>query len=367
MTKRRLLMTADSVGGVWQYAIDLADALARDHDVVIAHLGPAPDTAQRAALAARTSIRLVETGQRLDWLASDSAAVRAAARGVAELAQAIDADIVQLNSPALAGAYRFDRPVVAVDHGCVATWWDAVRPGEAPPAAMRWHVELVGQGLRAADCVVTPTAAYGEAVRRCYALPFAPLAVHNGRTRLTRPEGVPTRRAFTAGRLWDAAKSTPLLDAVAARLPIPFVAAGPATAPYGEAVTLDHLCHLGTLGEHGLARQLAQRPVFVSAARFEPFGLAVLEAASAGCPLVLSDIPAFRELWDGAAHFVAGEAPDDWARAIMALADDPHEAAWLGQAAAARAARRTPAAMAEGMRAAFARVAPPARLRERAA
>ena len=40
-------------------------------------------------------------------------------------------------------------------------------------------------------------------------------------------------------------------------------------------------------------------------ALYEPFGLAVLEAAQAGCALVLSDIPTFRELWDGAALFVA--------------------------------------------------------------
>ena len=44
--------------------------------------------------------------------------------------------------------------------------------------------------------------------------------------------------------------------------------------------------------------------VFVSPALYEPFGLAVLEAAQAGCALVLADIPTFRELWDGAALFV---------------------------------------------------------------
>ena len=38
----------------------------------------------------------------------------------------------------------------------------------------------------------------------------------------------------------------------------------------------------------------------------------MLEAASAGCPLILGDIPTFRELWDGAAVFVA---PDDARRA----------------------------------------------------
>ena len=50
---------------------------------------------------------------------------------------------------------------------------------------------------------------------------------------------------------------------------------------------------------------MARTAVFVSPALYEPFGLAVLEAAQAGCALVLSDIPTFRELWDGVALFVA--------------------------------------------------------------
>jgi glycosyltransferase involved in cell wall biosynthesis len=59
---------------------------------------------------------------------------------------------------------------------------------------------------------------------------------------------------------------------------------------------------------------MARTAVFVSPALYEPFGLAVLEAAQAGCALVLSHIPTFRELWDGAALFVA---PGD----LRALAD----------------------------------------------
>ena len=62
-----------------------------------------------------------------------------------------------------------------------------------------------------------------------------------------------------------------------------------------------------------VARHLARQPIFVSTALYEPFGLAVLEAAQAGCALVLSDIPTFRELWDGAARFVP--ARDDGALA----------------------------------------------------
>jgi glycosyltransferase involved in cell wall biosynthesis len=58
------------------------------------------------------------------------------------------------------------------------------------------------------------------------------------------------------------------------------------------------------LSAREVAERLAERPVFVSASRYEPFGLAVLEAARAGCALLLSDIPTFRELWAGAAAFV---------------------------------------------------------------
>ena len=48
-----------------------------------------------------------------------------------------------------------------------------------------------------------------------------------------------------------------------------------------------HLQRLGRLDDAGIAAELAGRPVFVSLARYEPFGLGVLEAASAGCARTL--------------------------------------------------------------------------------
>jgi glycosyltransferase involved in cell wall biosynthesis len=103
------------------------------------------------------------------------------------------------------------------------------------------------------------------------------------------------------------------------------------------------------LGDTELAAHLAARPVFVSAAIFEPFGLAVLEAAQAGCPLVLSDIPSFRELWDGAATFVTPGDEDGFVDAITRLLDQSDLRAERGRAAVARAARYTPAATATAM------------------
>jgi glycosyltransferase involved in cell wall biosynthesis len=77
--------------------------------------------------------------------------------------------------------------------------------------------------------------------------------------------------------------------------------------------------------------------IFVSPARYEPFGLSVLEAAGAGCALVLSDIPTFRELWDGAAIFVSADDAGGLRGALIDLCADSRSRAWLQQAALTRA------------------------------
>ena len=114
-----------------------------------------------------------------------------------------------------------------------------------------------------------------------------------------------------------------------------------------------HLRALGQLEGNELPALLGLRPVFVSAATFEPFGLAALEAAAAGCALVLSNIPTFRELWDGVAIFVDPTDAEGFADAIAAIVGDQGRRSELGEAAAQRASRFTPAATARGMAAIY--------------
>jgi glycosyltransferase involved in cell wall biosynthesis len=350
-----LLMTADSVGGVWQYATDLARALTRHGwRTTLAHLGPPPSDEQRASLVDEPGIDLVETGLPLDWLTEDEDEIARSAEALAKIARERRVDLVQLNAAPLAAVARFPVPVVTVTHSCIATWWAAVKP-EPLASEFFWRTALVGAGLRASDRVVAPSGAFADATMDAYRLKHRPLVVHNGRPLITRPSFAMHDFCFTAGRLWDKAKNVATLDRVAGRLAVPFRAAGALQGPNGEAAApLAHLYALGRVDEEQIGRWLGSRPVFVSAALYEPFGLAVLEAAAAGCPLVLSDIPTFRELWDGAATFCAANDDRAFAEIADTIVGDAGLRLALGEAARERAARYTPMAMAAGMAAIYA-------------
>jgi len=367
---RRLLMTADAVGGVWTYATELAAALpAQGFEVVLAVVGPAPQPHAFRAAAQLPGVQVIDTGLPLDWLA-DAAGTRRTASDLADLAARLGVDLVHLNSPALAGMAEWPAPVLGVAHGCLAAWWDAVHPGEPLPGDMAWHRRTMEQGLAACARVIAPTAAFARQLQALYALAERPGVVHNGRSwpDLRQPSP-PAPFVLTAGRLWDEAKNTALLDDVAGRVSARFEAAGPQAGPGGQRAELRSLVALGNLAPADLWRRMAERPIFVSAARFEPFGLAVLEAAACGCALVLADIPPFRELWDGAAEFAAPGDATDLARRIDWLMTHPRQRLALGERGRRRAAHfsvaRMAAAMAREYRAALG--AAPAAMRERAA
>ena len=338
-------MTTDTVGGVWQYSVELAGGLAaHGYRTTLATIGPLPTSDQKRLAANLPGVSLLETTLPLDWLSGNASAVEQAARQLAEMAEALRADCIHLNTPALAGAAAWPAPIVAVAHGCVATWWRAVRRSPLD-AGFTWHRDLVRRGLLAADAVVAPSRSYAEDVRQVYGLPFSPLTVHNGRRAAACSEPY-ADHALTAGRLWDEAKNTAVLDEAAALARTRVAAAGATRGPHGEEFESANLQLLGPLADDDLAALLGRRPVFVSAAVFEPFGLAVLEAAAAGCALVLSDIPTFRELWNGSAIFVESDDARGFADAIDTLAEDAALRSDCGERAARRAARYTPEACA---------------------
>lgn len=343
---RRVLMTADAVGGVWTYALDLAEGLAA-HGVAttLAVLGPSPSDDQRRDAERRFGLTLVDTGLPLDWTAETPAEIETASLALRDLAGALRPDIIHLNSPALAEIGGFGAPVLGACHSCQATWWAAVRTGPAP-ADMAWRSGPLRRGMAACDMLIAPSRSFAAAVAREHRVP-PPLVVHNGRRAPVQAE--PGRRAlsvFASGRLWDQGKNVAVLDAAAQLAATPVAIAGPLTGPgSGDLVQLAHAQALGRLSAAEVEAWLAQARIYASSALYEPFGLGVLEAAQAGCALVLSDIPTFRELWAGAAVFVDPRAPQAYADAFDILASDEAQARRLGELARARAARFTVEAM----------------------
>ena len=103
-----------------------------------------------------------------------------------------------------------------------------------------------------------------------------------------------------------------------------------------------------------LQRWIAHASIYAQPSRCEPYGLGIMEAAAAGCALVLGDVACLRELWDGAALFVDPDDADELAHALTGLIDDPLRRANFGVRARLRARRYTSAAMAEGYAALYA-------------
>lgn len=340
-----VLMTADAVGGVWSYATGMCRLLAEIR-FVLATMGPRPRAAQRDEIRRLGNVTLVESDYGLEWMADGGGELAESHAWLSDLARHQAVDIIHVNGYAHAGL-DIDRPVVVVAHSDVLSWWQAVHNQAAPP---EWdgYRRRVAAGLAAGDRVVAPTAA----VLRDLARHYGPLAsnaevIANG-VDFTSYLPLPKRAVVvSAGRLWDAAKNLSALDLIAPGLAWPVEIAGDTEGPDGGVSEFSNLHLLGRLTPAQMARHLGSASIFAAPARYEPFGLAVLEAAAAGCALVLGDIPSLRENWEGAAVFVPPVDLSALATAINALIADAEERTRLAAAARHRAHRFTLQRMAQ--------------------
>ncbi|SDY22582.1 glycosyltransferase family 4 protein [Citreimonas salinaria] len=350
---RPVLITLDAVGGVWRYAVDLgAGLVAAGQPVCFAGFGPAPSAAQRAEAEA---LGPLDWGrQALDWMAQGPSDVAGAGRWLADVAARRRASVIQCNLPSLAADIPAGVPVVAVSHSCLASWFEAVR-GETAPAGMRWIHDLTAAGLARADAVVAPSASHATAMTRLYNTLGTVDVVHNA-SRSPVPAAERSRTAVAAGRWWDESKGGATLDRAARDCGWPVLMLGADQGPNGARIDIRHADHRGHLDHDDAAQLIASAGIFVSPSLYEPFGLAVLEAARAGAPLVLADIPTFRELWNSAALFFPPGDADALATALNDLAADEARRDVLGTAAQDRARRYTTQAQTKAMAAIHDRV-----------
>jgi glycosyltransferase involved in cell wall biosynthesis len=351
----KVLMTADAVGGVWTYAIDLCRELcAAGSCVVLATMGPEPSAAQRESAAQISGLRLRSSRYKLEWMDQPWDDVDHAGEWLCGLAGEFRPDVVHLNGYAH-GTCRWDAPVLMVGHSCVLSWWRCVKGCQAPP---QWgeYRRRVAQGLSKADIVVSPTHTMLESLRGDYGpLPSAAV-VPNGRSGHFVP-GLKQPIVLCAGRLWDEAKNVQALARIAADVPWPVYIAGEDASPDGRTVKLNGAMALGRLEPSDLAQWMSRASIYVLPALYEPFGLSALEAALSGCALVLGDIPSLREVWGQAALYADPRSPDELLAALAKLIADPPRREALSTAAMRRARSYSVTRMARAYAGLYARLA----------
>jgi glycogen(starch) synthase len=331
-----VLMTTDAVGGVWRYSLDLCRELARGGAcVTLVCLGPTPTEEQRSDARLVPGLTLREHPEPLEWMPDPWTGVDRSGRYLLALAAELQPDLVHLNGYSH-GALDFAIPKVVVGHSCVLSWWHAVE-ATPPPAHLSTYRERVARGLRGAHAVIAPSRAMLESMKHHYGLESGNV-IFNGSARPPTPQGndEPPKEPIVlcAARLWDRAKNVTVLAEAARGCLWPVVVAGAGSAP--SSVTA-----LGHLAPEALAGWMQRASIYALPARYEPFGLSILEAAAAGAALVLGDIPSLRELWSDAAVYVAPDDASALRSALNRLAQDSGYRRALGERARRHAARYT--------------------------
>jgi glycogen synthase len=333
-----VLMTADAVGGVWTYALELAAQLGRlGVHTTLATMGPPLRADQRKAVSRIPGLAVIESDFKLEWMEDPWFDVALAGKWLLDLERSLSPDVVHLNGYAHASLpWRTPRLVVA--HSCVLSRWQAVVGSDAPPKYRRYR-EAVAAGLSAADAVVAPTQAILDRLRAHYGAPSTAVVIRNGidlrRCRPAKKQAL----VFSAGRLWDDANNIAALASVAGQLPWPVCVAGDDRHPDGSVRRRgEGVRTLGPIPPAEARAWMARASIYALPARYEPFGLSILEAAAHGCALVLGDIESLRELWGPyAAEYVPAEEPEALRTALGHLMADRPLRVRRGRAARERA------------------------------
>jgi glycosyltransferase involved in cell wall biosynthesis len=311
-------------------------------------MGDAPSDSQRADAASIPSLDLRTFAGKLEWMVNPWADVDRSGEWLLALERETAPDVVHLNMYAHA-AQAFRAPTVVAGHSCVLSWWRAVKGEDAPTKYGEYRLR-VQTALLNSTVAVAVSRWMSEQLQHIYSLPASPAVIENGRSwphvRALRKEPV----IFSCGRLWDEGKNLRVLDEAASLTRVPVYAAGEELGASFTAVM-----SLGRLSSSQIRDWLLTASVYAHPALYEPYGLAVLEAALCGCTLLLSDIPSLRELWGDAALFIDPRKPSGWAAAIELIQENEQLRTTLASRARALALTRTAVRMTHGYLHAYAR------------
>jgi glycogen synthase len=327
-----VLVTADSLSGVWTYTRELVTGLvSRGARVTLVTLGEIPLPEQTSWMENLHGLEYRPTAFRLDWMHEAREDLKDSSAYLASLVQELKPDLLHFNHVCY-GSLPVNVPRVVVVHGDLISWWMAVHghpPKESPWLA--WYREAVTRGLAKASVVVTPSAWMRETIRACYTRPRREAVIYNGRNPIFfNPYVSKDDSVLAVGRLLDAGKQVSLLTHHAHPLPVCIVGnetpmpapTNPIRADIKLSMDTASVALKGPQTEAQLRVLYSRAAIFAATSRYEPFGMPALEAAFSRCAIVANDIPSFREIWGDAALYFRSNDANSLASLIRQLSEE---------------------------------------------
>ena len=313
-----VLVTTDTLSGVWSYTQELVTGLAsRGVRVTLVSLGDIPLPQQTAWMDDLAGLEYRPTAFRLDWMQEGEHDLKDSEAYLTALVKEIKPDLLHFNQVCY-GNLPVHTPRVVVAHGDLISWWKAVYGHEPKESRwLRWYREAMTRGLAQASAVVAPSVWMLDTIRGCYTWPKRDAVIYNGRNPIFfNPYISKDDSVLAVGRLLDAGKQVNLLTQHSHPLPVCIVGADavadaplPIRADVRVATDEVSVALRGPQTEAQLRMLYSRAAIYAATSRYEPFGMAALEAALSRCAIVANDIPSYREIWgDAAIYFEANDA-----------------------------------------------------------
>ena len=277
---------------------------------------PLPD--QTAWMDRLHGLEYRPTAFRLEWMDEAPQDLPESSEFLANLVREVRPDLLHLHQ-FCHGNLPVDVPRVIMAHGDLISWAQAVQGCTPRPTRwLQWYRETVVRGIAAADAVVAPSAWMLDTLRSIYTCPRREAVIYPGRNPIFfNPYISKDDSVLSVGRLVDAGKQVFLLTQHAHPFPVCIVGAEqtvpvpriPIRADVKVSTAEASVAIRGPQTEAQLRALYSRAAVYAATPRYEPLGMATLDAAFSRCAIVANDIPSFREVWgDAALYFRTNDA-----------------------------------------------------------
>jgi glycosyltransferase involved in cell wall biosynthesis len=327
-----VLVTADTLSGSWTYTRELVTGLVTHGvRVTLVSFGEIPLPDQTAWMDRLHGLDYRPTAFRLEWMQEAELDLPESSAFLAALVRELHPDLLHLGQFCY-GDLPVDVPRIVMAQGDLITWGEAVRDraGRSNPPP-KWYRETIKRGIAGADALVAPSAWMLDRICESCVRPRRGVVIYPGRNPIFfNPYISKEDSVLAVGRLVDAGKQVFLLTQHEHPVPVRIVGAEqtvgvpriPIRADVKVAVAETSVAICGPQTEAQLRALYSRASIFAATARYDPLGMATLEAAFSRCAIVANDIPGFRETWGDAALYFCTNDAASLAASIRRLNED---------------------------------------------